>query len=98
MRHRKKQLGFLLVEILVALAILAIPLAAITRAVSQAIDTTAALRDRSIALWVAQDRLTMHRIERVIFWVVLGLGAITLVVLAGWMDPPLAFLLEGGTS
>jgi len=63
-RHRKKQLGFLLVEILVALAILAIPLAAITRAVSQAIDTTAALRDRSIALWVAQDRLTMHRIER----------------------------------
>ena len=64
MRRRKKQTGFLLVEILVALVILAIPLAAITRAVSQAIDTTAALRDRSIAMWVAQDRLTMHRIER----------------------------------
>jgi general secretion pathway protein I len=63
-RHRKKQLGFLLVEVLIALAILAIPLAAITRAVSQAIDTTVALRDRSIAMWVAQDRLTMHRIER----------------------------------
>ena len=64
MRRRKKQTGFLLVEILIALVILAIPLAAITRAVSQAIDTTAALRDRSIAMWVAQDRLTMHRIER----------------------------------
>ncbi len=64
MRRRKKQTGFLLVEILVALVILAIPLAAITRAVSQAIDTTAALRDRNIAIWVAQDRLTMHRIER----------------------------------
>lgn len=64
MQHRKKQLGFLLVEVLIALAILAIPLAAITRAVGQAIDTTAALRDRSIAMWVAQDRLTMHRIER----------------------------------
>jgi len=63
-RRRKKQTGFLLVEILVALVILAIPLAAITRAVSQAIDTTAALRDRNIAIWVAQDRLTMHRIER----------------------------------
>jgi general secretion pathway protein I len=63
-RHRKKQLGFLLVEVLIALAILAIPLAAITRVVGQAIDTTAALRDRSIAMWVAQDRLTMHRIER----------------------------------
>lgn len=64
MRRRKKQTGFLLVEILIALVILAIPLAAITRAVSQAIDTTAALRDRNIAMWVAQDRLTMHRIER----------------------------------
>ncbi len=64
MRRRKKQTGFLLVEVLVALVILAIPLAAIIHAVSQAIDTTAALRDRSIAMWVAQDRLTMHRIER----------------------------------
>lgn len=64
MQRRKKQFGFLLVEVLIALAILAIPLAAITRAVSQAIDTTGALRDRTIAMWVAQDRLTMHRIER----------------------------------
>ncbi len=64
MRRRKKQTGFLLVEVLVALVILAIPLAAIIHAVSQAIDTTAVLRDRNIAMWVAQDRLTMHRIER----------------------------------
>ncbi len=47
-------------------------------------------------LWLS--RVTLHRIERVIFWVVLGLGAVTLVVLAGWMDPPLAFLLDGGGS
>ena len=64
MRRRKKHTGFMLLEVLIALAILAIPLAAITLVVSQAIDTTAALRDRSIAMWVAQDRLTMHRIER----------------------------------
>ena len=44
-------------------------------------------------LWMS--RATMHSIERVIFWVVLGLGALTLVVLAGWMEPPLAFLLDG---
>ena len=43
-------------------------------------------------LWLS--RRTMHRLEQVIFWVVLGLGGITLVVLAGWVDPPLAFLLE----
>jgi fumarate reductase subunit C len=45
-------------------------------------------------LWMSRE--TMHRIEQVIFWVILGLGALTLFVLAGWMDPPLAFLLEGG--
>ena len=64
MRRHKKPTGFVLVEVLVALAILAIPLTAIIYAVSQAIETTAALRDRSIAMWVAQDRLTIHRIER----------------------------------
>ena len=45
-------------------------------------------------LWLS--RAAMHRIEQVIFWVVLGVGALTLVVLAGWVDPPLAFLLDGG--
>ena len=37
----------------------------------------------------------MHRLEQIIFWVVLGLGGVTLVVLAGWMEPPLQFLLDG---
>jgi len=47
-------------------------------------------------LWLS--RATLHRIEQVIFWVFLGLGALTLTVLAGWVDPPLAFLTEGGAS
>ena len=45
-------------------------------------------------LWLS--RAAMHRIEQVIFWVVLVIGALTLFVLAGWVDPPLAFLLDGG--
>ena len=53
----------MLVELLVALAILALPLAAITRSMSQAIDNTAALRDRSIALWIAQDQIALHRMR-----------------------------------
>lgn len=47
-------------------------------------------------LWLS--RTALHRIEQVIFWTVLGLGVLTLVVLAGWIDPPLAFLIEGAGS
>jgi len=47
-------------------------------------------------LWLS--RTAMHRIEQVIFWTILVVGGLTLCVLAGWIDPPLAFLLEGGAS
>ena len=52
--------GFTLVEVLVALAVLAIALAAVMRAMAQAIDTTATLRQHEVALWVAQNRLVQH--------------------------------------
>lgn len=55
--------GFLLVELLIALVILALPLAAFTRTINQSIDTTAGLRDRSIALWIAQDQLAVHEMR-----------------------------------
>jgi fumarate reductase subunit C len=38
-------------------------------------------------------RRYLHRIEQIIFWLVLGLGTLTLLVLAGWVSPPLEFLL-----
>lgn len=47
-------------------------------------------------LWMS--RKTMHQLEQFIFWVVLGLGGLTLVVLAGWMEPPLQFLLAESAS
>jgi general secretion pathway protein I len=56
--------GFTLVEVLVALAVLTIALAAVMRALSQSIDTSAALRDRTLAMWVAQNRLTTHQVTR----------------------------------
>jgi general secretion pathway protein I len=58
-RHR----GFTLIEVLIALAVLAIALAAVMRALSQSIDLSAGLRDRNIALWVAQNRLAEHQIR-----------------------------------
>lgn len=50
--------GFTLVEILVALAVLAIALTAAAHSLGTAIDTTMELRERMLARWVAEDRLT----------------------------------------
>jgi len=57
-----KQPGFTLVEILVALAIVAIALTAGMRALTQATDSAAALKARTLALWVAQNRLAAAQI------------------------------------
>ena len=52
--------GFTLIEILVALAIVAIGLAAAVRATSQVIAATESARLRLMGSWVAQDRLAEH--------------------------------------
>lgn len=41
------------------------------------------------------SRTTLRRVEHAILAIFLGLGFATLFVLAGWLAPPLAFLLEG---
>jgi general secretion pathway protein I len=61
---RRRQLGFTLVEVLVALAVLAIALTAVMRTMAQAIDATATLRERNVALWVAQNQLAEHQMRR----------------------------------
>ena len=60
---RRRQRGFTLVEVLVALAVLAIALAALMRAMGQAVDITASLRDHDEALWVAQNRYATHQMQ-----------------------------------
>jgi len=52
-----KRNGFTLVEILVALAIIAIALAAGMRALAQSADGAGTLKARTLALWVAQNQL-----------------------------------------
>jgi len=47
-------------------------------------------------LWLS--RTAMHRIEQVILWLILFVGSVTLLVLAGWMSPPLEFLISGAAS
>lgn len=56
--------GFTLLEILVALSLLAIGLAAAMRAVTQSTDTVAALQSRQLAGWVAENQLTLLRASR----------------------------------
>lgn len=40
------------------------------------------------------SRRTLWRLEHVVFFVFLGLGTLTLFVLAGWLEPPLGFLTQ----
>jgi general secretion pathway protein I len=56
-RPRVRASGFTLIEILVALAILAVALAAGMRSVTQSSDAATMLKHRTLALWVAQNRL-----------------------------------------
>lgn len=50
--------GFTLLEVLVALAILALALAAGIKAAGSNVDNSAYLRDRTLAHWVAMNKLT----------------------------------------
>jgi general secretion pathway protein I len=54
--------GFTLVEILVALAIIAVALAAGMRALVQSTDGAAMLKSRTLALWVAQNRVAIAQL------------------------------------
>ncbi len=56
--------GFTLIEILVAIAILAVALAATTRAASVATDGALETRHRLLATWAAENRLAEVRARR----------------------------------
>lgn len=58
---RRGESGFTLIEILVALSILAIALMAAMRAAGQGTTNVAELRTRTLAGWVAENVLATHR-------------------------------------
>jgi general secretion pathway protein I len=58
--------GFTLIEVLVALAVAAISLAAVTAAVSQMADASNAMQQRTYASWIAQNKIAEMRLANVV--------------------------------
>ena len=63
MNARTRQSGFTLIEVLVALAIVAVAMAAAVRAVSLMTTSNGVLRDKSIALLAAESRMAEIKLE-----------------------------------
>ena len=59
----KADRGFTLIEVLVALAIVAIGMAAVLGALSSSADTVSYLRDKTFAQWVALNRIANLRLS-----------------------------------
>ena len=62
LRHR----GFTIIEVLVALAIVAFSLTAIAASMGQMIDTANAMRERTYASWIAQNKIAELRLANVV--------------------------------
>ena len=58
--------GFTLIEVVIALAIAAVSLAAVTATVSQMIDGANAVQQRTYASWIAQNRITEMRLANAV--------------------------------
>ena len=63
MRARSREKGFTLIEVLVALAIIAVAMSAAVRVAGLMTQSSGVLRDRSVALIAAQSRMAELRLE-----------------------------------
>lgn len=61
--YRKRAAGLTLIEVLIALAIVAIALTAVIKTVSQNIRSTAYLQDKTIAMWVGELTLNEAKLN-----------------------------------
>jgi general secretion pathway protein I len=63
MRARSRETGFTLIEVLVALAIIAVAMSAAVRVAGLMTQSSGVLRDRSVAMIAAQSRMAELRLE-----------------------------------
>lgn len=58
--------GFTLVEVMVALAIAGLSLAAVAASISQMVDAGSAMQERTYASWIAQNKIAEMRLANVL--------------------------------
>ena len=63
---RRRAAGFTLLEVMVALAIAALSLTAVTAAMSQMVDAANSMRERTYASWIAQNKITELRLSNIV--------------------------------
>ena len=63
---RGHRTGFTLIEVMVALVIVSLSLAAVAASMGQMIDTANTMRDRTFASWIAQNQIAELRLAGVI--------------------------------
>ena len=63
---RRPARGFTLIEVMIALTIAALSLAAATAAVSQMVDGARGMQERTYASWIAQNRIVELRLANVV--------------------------------
>lgn len=63
MPNRNRSGGFTLVEVVVALAIVAIGMLAVFKTIGDTVNNVSTLRDRSFAAWIADNRITELRLS-----------------------------------
>jgi len=61
--RNSEQRGFTLIEVVVALAIVAIGMLAVFKTIGDSVNNVEALRDRSFAGWIADNRITEIRLS-----------------------------------
>lgn len=65
MNYRNHSRGFTLIEVMVALVVAVLALVAVMASISQMIDAGTAMRDRTYAAWIGQNKITEMRLANV---------------------------------